>query len=65
VTAAYFTPHPELMADCQPRTAWGLHNAFTRAIREMAPAPAFAATTKLGRFFGLRAGPNGGSLGGN
>ena len=65
VTAAYFKPHPELMADCQPRTAWGLHNAFTRAIREMAPAPAFAATTKLGRFFGLRAGPNGGSLGGN
>ncbi len=41
-------------ADCQPRTAWGLHNAFTWAIREMALAPAFAATTKLGRFFGLR-----------
>ena len=36
------------------QTAWGLHNAFTRAIRQMAPAPAFAATTKLGRIFGLR-----------
>jgi hypothetical protein len=65
VTAAYFKPHPELMTDCQPRTAWGLHNAFTRAIREMAPAPAFAATTKLGQFFGLRADTNGASLGGN
>jgi hypothetical protein len=54
VTGAYFKPHPELMPDVQPRTYWGLHNAFTRAIREMAPAPAFAATTKLGRIFGLR-----------
>ncbi len=57
VTSAYFRPHPELMPDCQPRTYWALHNAFTRAIREMAPAPAFAATTKLGRFFGLRKDP--------
>jgi hypothetical protein len=39
--------------DTAPRTFWGLHNAFTRAIRAMAPAPAFAATTKLGRLFGL------------
>ena len=53
VTSAYFKPHPEVMPDCQPRTYWGMHNAFTRAIREMALAPAFAATTKLGRFFGL------------
>ncbi len=58
VTAAYFKPHPELMPDVQPRTYWGLHNAFTRAIREMAPAPAFAATTKLGRVFGLHAPTN-------
>jgi hypothetical protein len=58
VTAAYFKPHPELMPDIQPRTYWGLHNAFTRAIREMAPAPAFAATTKLGRVFGLHAPTN-------
>jgi hypothetical protein len=36
----------------------GLHNAFTRAIKAMAPAPAFAATTKLGKFFGLHASTN-------
>ncbi len=58
VTAAYFKPNPEQMPDVEPRTAWGLHNAFTRAIREMAPAPAFAATTKLGKFFGLHASAN-------
>lgn len=39
--------------DVAPRTKWGLHNAFTRAIHQMAPAPAFSATTKLGRLFGL------------
>jgi hypothetical protein len=41
------------MTDVAPRTVWGLHNAFTRAIRQMAPAPAFQATTRLGKFFGL------------
>jgi hypothetical protein len=40
--------------DCETeQTRWGLHNSFTRAIKQMAPAPAFAATTKLGRVFGL------------
>lgn len=39
--------------DVAPRTKWGLHNAFTRTIRVMAPAPAFSTTTKLGRLFGL------------
>jgi len=58
VTATYFSPHPADMPDVQPRTAWGLHNAFTRAIKAMAPAPAFAATTKLGKFFGLHASTN-------
>ena len=52
VSQTYFTPMPE-MIDVQPRTWWGLHNAFTRAIRQMAPAPAFSATTSLGKFFGL------------
>jgi hypothetical protein len=47
VIRRYF--HPET-----PQTMWGLHNAFTSAIRQMAPGPAFAATTKLGRIFGLR-----------
>lgn len=52
VAHTYF--HPEAaMTDVVPRTRWGLHNAFTRAIRQMAPAPAFQATTRLGKFFGL------------
>lgn len=58
VTHTYFASPPALMPDVEPRTYWGLHNAFTRAIKEMAPAPAFAATTKLGKFFGLHAPSN-------
>jgi hypothetical protein len=54
VSETYFQPVPE-MVDVRPRTLWGLHNAFTRSVREMAPAPAFQATTELGKFFGLRA----------
>ncbi len=52
VSETYFDPAAE-MTDVQPRTLWGLHNAFTRSVREMAPAPAFQATTELGKFFGL------------
>lgn len=52
VAETYFDPK-EGMTDVTPRTQWGLHNAFTRAIRNMAPAPAFAATTAVGRLFGL------------
>jgi hypothetical protein len=54
VVESYFAPTPD-MSDIAPRTLWGLHNAFTRCVRQMAPAPAFEATTELGRFFGLRA----------
>jgi Domain of unknown function (DUF932) len=54
VAGTYFHPSEE-MTDVQPRTMWGLHNAFTRTVRQMAPAPAFEATTELGKFFGLRA----------
>jgi hypothetical protein len=54
VAESYFNPSGE-MTDVHPRTMWGLHNAFTRAVRQMAPAPAFEATTELGKFFGLRA----------
>jgi hypothetical protein len=54
VARNYFHPSAE-MTDVLPRTMWGLHNAFTRAVRQMAPAPAFEATTELGKFFGLRA----------
>ena len=39
--------------DVAPRSAWGLHNAFTRAIGQMAPAPAFAASIRLARLFGM------------
>ena len=55
VSEDYFHPRPE-MTDVQPRTRWGLMNAFTRSIREMAPVPAFSATTKLGKFFRLTTG---------
>ena len=54
VADTYFNPAPD-MTDVQPRTMWGLHNAFTRSVRDMAPAPAFTATTELGKLFGLRA----------
>jgi hypothetical protein len=54
VAQTFFNPTTE-MTDVQPRTMWGLHNAFTRVVRQMAPAPAFEATTQLGKFFGLRA----------
>lgn len=56
VAETYFKPAPA-MTDVQPRTLWGLHNAFTRAVRQMAPGPAFQATTRLGKFFGLTAQP--------
>ncbi len=35
------------------RNAWGLHNAMTTAIKQLSPAAAFQATTRLGQFFGL------------
>jgi hypothetical protein len=54
VSEDYFHPRPE-MTDVLPRSQWGLMNAFTRSIREMAPVPAFQATTRLGKFFGLGA----------
>lgn len=54
VAETYFNPRPE-MTDVKPRTLWGLHNACARAVRQMAPAPAFQATIALGKFFGLKA----------
>jgi hypothetical protein len=50
VAATYFKAQTP---DVAPRTYWGLHNVFTRAVKQMAPAPAFAATAELGRAFGL------------
>lgn len=57
VSETYFNPKPE-MTDVQPRTYFGLHNSFTRAVKQLAPAPAFEATTELGKFFGLTTSPN-------
>lgn len=50
----YFHAVERQLPDCEPRTAWGLHNACTRVIKEMNPAPAFRATIDLGGYFGLR-----------
>jgi hypothetical protein len=41
------------MTDCQPRTAWGLHNAFTRAMKDLVPTSAFNRSVALGRAFGM------------
>ncbi len=51
---AYFDVDPEARPDCAPRTAWGLHNAFTRVISGLSPAASWRANTALGRLFGLR-----------
>ncbi len=48
----YFRPTDE-RPDCQPRTLWGLHNAFTRALQELKEARAWKASSDLGRLFGL------------
>jgi hypothetical protein len=37
----------------EPPTAWTLHNIFTTSLKQLAPAPAFAATIELGKLFGL------------
>jgi hypothetical protein len=42
--------------DCLPRSAWGLHNACTRAVKVLSPGRQFGATQALGRHFGLTAG---------
>jgi hypothetical protein len=37
--------------DCAPRTVWGLHNACTRAVRDMTPPRKFEASIAIGREF--------------
>jgi hypothetical protein len=49
----YFEAEQREYLDCAPRTRFGLHNAFTRAIKQLAPAPAFEANLGLGSLFGL------------
>lgn len=54
VGAWYFDP-PAEAEDCRPRTAWGLHNAFTRTVKDLdSPARRFEATTRIGQVFALR-----------
>ena len=54
----YFQP-PANAEDCRPRTAWGLHNAFTRVVKELSsPARRFEATTRIGQVFGLKSHPS-------
>jgi hypothetical protein len=53
VHGLYFQPTDET-PDTQPRTHFGLHNAFTRAMKQLKPTVAFDATIRLGRAFGLR-----------
>ena len=52
VEQAYFHPTDE-MVDCQPRSAWGLHNAFTRSMKGMSAPRAFSSTVQLGKAFGM------------
>lgn len=52
VNGFYFARSDE-RPDCLPRTAWGLHNAVTRAIKSLKPVPAFQRTVAVGKFFGL------------
>lgn len=43
--------------DTEPRTLWGLHNACTRAIRDLTPVRGFHASAALGRAFEMHVGP--------
>lgn len=52
VDTYYFKP-TNATPDTQDRTLWGLHNAFTRAMRDLTPVRRFGATVGLGRAFGL------------
>lgn len=42
-----------IVEDCAPRTKWGLHNAFTRSLREFPPQTRFEHTQAVGRMFGI------------
>ena len=52
VNRFYFTPTDET-PDTQPRTLWGLHNACTRALRDLSPIRGFSASSALGKAFNL------------
>ena len=52
VDLLYFKPQ-DAHTDCQPRTAWGLHNACTRAAKSLNPSMQFNSTMRLGQLFDL------------
>jgi hypothetical protein len=52
VNRHYFQPDADA-TDCQPRTLWGVHNAFTRSVKALTPGRQFSATVSLGAHFGL------------
>jgi hypothetical protein len=42
---------PELYQDCAPRSVYGLHNAYTRALKASTPNAAFSTNIELGKLF--------------
>lgn len=52
VHAAYFNAETLGFEDCLPRTKFGLHNAFTRGIKALNPAPAYEANIGLTHLLG-------------
>jgi hypothetical protein len=54
VNRFYFQPTPD-MTDTAPRTLAGLHNACTRAVRDLSLSRGFTASAALGQAFQLRA----------
>jgi hypothetical protein len=52
VNRFYFKPTDD-MTDCTPRSLWGLHNAFTRAMHDLTPVRQMSATVALGKYFGM------------
>jgi len=42
---------PDVATDCTPRTHWGLHNSFTRAMKKLKPHLLFRRTVALGEHF--------------
>lgn len=53
VSRGYFQAEKLDFGDCAPRTAWGLQNACTRAVKALSPASQHRTTAALGRFFSL------------
>jgi len=54
VARNYFQPKDD-WTDVTPRTLFGLHNAFTRAIRDLNPTREFSVSVALGKRFGMTA----------